>query len=102
KPLLIELDEVRALMGGAAAPAPTPAPAPVVAAAPAPVAPVAPAPVVAAAPEPVAVASAAEPPEEAKASISRAESQLRWARSNMDSRRYDEVERNVQQALDLV
>jgi hypothetical protein len=39
---------------------------------------------------------------EYQASIERATSQLRWARSSLESRRYDEVERNAQQALDLV
>ncbi len=74
KPVLAEIDEVRALLGGTATPAP------------------------AAEPEPVTSDNA----EEAQQSVSRAESQLRWARSSIDSRRYDEAERNVQQALDTV
>jgi hypothetical protein len=80
KPLLVEVDEVRALLRGTA-PTPAPAPEPVA--------------------EPVAVAVTA-PSEEDERSLSRAQSQLRWARSSLDSRRYDEVERNAQQALDLV
>jgi hypothetical protein len=74
KPLLIEVDDVRALLGGTGTPDPEP--------------------------EPEVVTG--ERTDEAQERVARAQGQLRWARSSLESRRYDEVERNVQQALDQV
>jgi hypothetical protein len=71
EPVLAEISQLRALIGGEPAPEPEPAPASVES-------------------------------QEAPVDLSRAKSQLQWARSSLESRRYDEVERNAQQAMDLL